>query len=111
MGKYAKEELLASLNIAEKMLVCSVDKYSIAYWLCMYWMFIAALNTEKGYFNPLTAEACWGIAFIGMYRNYYAHANTDLFIMFDRLLENITVRMENYDACTKAASDRLYSLA
>lgn len=30
---------------------------------------------------------------------------------FDKLLERVTVRMENCDACTKAACDRLYSLA
>ena len=111
MGKYAKEELLDFLSIAEKMLTCSTDKYSLAYWLCMYWMFVAAIDTEKGYFNTQTADAYWHVEFIGKYRNYYAHANTELFVTFDKLLESITARMESYDACTKAACERLYSLA
>lgn len=38
MGKYAREQLLASLDIAERMINTVTDKYSLAYWLCMHWM-------------------------------------------------------------------------
>lgn len=111
MGKYVREQLLASLDIAERMINTVTDKYSLAYWLCMYWMFIAALDGGEGYFNPQTSADYWGIKDIGQYRNQYAHAHENLFLQFDKLLERVTVRMENYDACTKAACDRLYSLA
>lgn len=104
MGRYDKAVLEEGIEVARTFLMqSSNDKYTILYWLCTYWMLIAAIESGTYYFNAQTANTVWANDSIGQYRNSYAHSMLDVFNKFDKMRDSITFDMCNYDEYTAKA--------